>query len=102
MRRSLQDLPAYMVREDSRYPGLPEELKPFAYYVMDAGHSVMAVPLCIWQEAVSNGDPDMYEVPVPTKYILERGYAMKEGHVVADVPYNSMFGLEVEEKYTEY
>lgn len=71
MRRSLEDV-RHMVK-DIKYPGLPEELKEFNYYLSDSGHCIMAIPEALLQEAETDGDIDMYECAIPAKYILERG-----------------------------
>lgn len=101
MRRSHEGLNAVLIKKDD-YSGLPEELREFNYYYGDGdtGHVVMAIPKCLLAEAQSNGDLDMFECPIPCKYVLERGYEMVEGHVVVDVPYGT-FGAEVDDRYFE-
>ena len=60
----------------------------------------MAIPRCLLAEAEKKGDLDMYECPIPCRYILERGYEMYKEHVIIDVPYGT-FGVEVDDRYYE-
>ena len=100
MRKSHIGLNKNYIRKDS-YKGLPTELQEFNYYYADGetGHVIMAIPKCLLAEA-QKGDMDMYECPVPCRYVLEHGYEMLDSHVIVDVPYG-MFGVEVDEKYME-
>lgn len=84
------------------YPDLPEELQPFNYYYMDGetGHVIMAVPECLLAEAQGK-DLDLYEVPVPVLYLLEKGYRVHEDHIICDAPYDPVFGLDVDSKWVE-
>lgn len=100
MRRSLEDV-KHMVK-DKKYPGIPEELKEFNYYLVDAGHSIMAIPEALFEDAVQDGDLDMYECAVPVKYVLEKGYKMYEGHVIVETGYDKMLGVDIDGKYYEY
>lgn len=101
MRRSHQGLNTSLIIKDS-YEALPAELFEFGYYYKDGdtGHVVMAIPRCLLDEAEKNGDLDMFECPIPCKYVLEQGYELYKDHVVVDVPYG-MFGAEVDRKYFE-
>lgn len=99
MRNSLKDLIG--VRKDS-YKNLPQELKEFNYYIPDSGHVVMVIPLILYDEAEKSGCLDDYEVGIPCKYVLEKGYKIFNGHVLCEVPYDSTFGAVVDEKYNEY
>lgn len=99
MRKSLQDI-AHMVK-NKPYPGqLPDELKPYHYYLLDAGHSIMCVLETHLAEAQSNMDD--YEVPVPIKYMMEKGYRFMDGYVVVEAEYSMEIGLIVDDKYYEY
>ncbi len=100
MRKSLQDIP-HMVRKRP-YPGqLPDELKPYHYYLLDCGHSIMCILETHLEEAQKAGMDD-YEVPVPVKYVLEKGYRFAGGYVVVEAEYDSEIGLMVDDKYTEF
>lgn len=100
MRKSLQDI-IHMVRNVPYPKDLPDELKPYNYYVIDGGHSIMCV-LEKHLKEIENIDMDMHEVAVPVKYVLEKGYRFVDGYVVVEAPYDQSFGLEVEEGYYEY
>ena len=98
MRRSHEGLSG--IKKDN-YP-LPEELKEFNYYYPDEnGHVVMAIPESLLNEAIKNGDLDMFECPVPCKYVLEQGYRMFQDHVVVDCNFDD-FEVDIDESYYEY
>lgn len=100
MRKSLQDI-AHRVG-NRPYPGqLPEELRPYHYYLLDAGHSIMCVLETHLKEA-QKSNMDDYELPVPVKYVLEKGYWFVNGYVVVSADYDNEIGLLVDDKYTEY
>lgn len=80
---------------------LPEELKPYHYYISDSGHSIMCVLECHLAEAQKSSMDD-YEIPIPVKYVLEKGYRFVDGYVIVDAKYDLPFGLDVDEKYSEY
>lgn len=98
MRRSHEGLRG--ITKDN-YIGLPRELDEFSYYYNDGetGHVIMAIPRCLLKEAEENGDLDMFECPFPVKYVLENGYDMYKNHVICDGKYDSIFGLEIDEKW---
>lgn len=100
MRRSHEGLSG--ITKDN-YLGLPQELDEFSYYYNDGetGHVIMAVPECLLEEALSDGDLDMYECPFPAKYVIKKGYRMVDGHVVCDGRYDSMFGLDIDSSWYE-
>lgn len=55
----------------------------------------------------ANATPDkywMYEVPIPVRFVLEKGWRPLSGTdaVVVDVPYDKMFGAMVPEGYWEF
>lgn len=99
-RRSLADLPESMYKKDY-YNGLPLDLQKFNYYISDSGHVIMAVPNQLLEEAEKKRNLDMYECPVPVKYVLEKGYKIYKNHVIVDVNYGR-FGIEVPDEYIEY
>ena len=100
MRKSHEGLS--QVRKDN-YIGLPNELKEFNYYYDDGetGHVIMAIPQCLLEEAEKDGDLDMFECPFPVKYVVQNGYRMYNNHVVCEAKYDSIFGLDIEEKWFE-
>lgn len=99
MRKSMQDFDPRLVRKVDDYPGLPEELKEFCYWIADSGYCIMAIP-----EAVDDvpDHPWLSELPIPVKYVLEKGYFMMDGYVIVDAPYDKDWGLMIDDKYTEY
>lgn len=48
------------------------------------------------EEAGVFGD---YAVPLPVRYVLEKGYGVAHGYPVVDVPYDPVFGAQVDEQY---
>lgn len=100
MRRSHEGLIG--ISKDN-YAGLPDELKEFNYYYNDGetGHVIMAIPESLLDEAEEDGDLDMFECPFPVRYILEKGYEIYKDHVVCEAEYDSVFGLDIEEKWFE-
>ena len=66
---------------DNSYPGdLPEELKHFHYYIVREGHCLMIIPRNYLKTALENNELDDYEIQIPVKYVLEKGYEFVEGH----------------------
>lgn len=99
IRRSIEGLSG--VRKDN-YKNLPEELREFNYYFPDCGHSIMAIPECKLNEAIEDGDLDMFECPFPVKYVLQKGYRIYEKHVICEAEYHPAFGLIIDEKWDEF
>lgn len=99
MRRSLQDLNKRMYHKDT-YPDLPAELQPLNYWFADSGRCILSIPRCLLDKAKK--DMDMYEVALPVKYVMEKGYEMIDGHAVVDVKYDKFIGAVVDESYYEY
>lgn len=99
MRRSHEGLNPSYIRKDN-YKGLPVELDEFNYHYADCGHVIMSVPECLLGEAEKNGDLDMFEVPVPCKYVLQNGYRIYKKHVIVNIPYGE-FGVDYDDEYIE-
>ena len=98
-RLSVKDI-KHMIR-DIQYPGvLPDELKPYHVYLTDSGHNILCVPKEYADKV--QGEPWDYEAPVPVKYVIEKGYEIKVGYIVVDVPYDKDLGIVTDEKYDEY
>ena len=91
---------------DNEYPGLPEELKPFHYYFSHEGHVIMIIPRNYLQTALDTGELDDYEIQIPVKFVLEKGYEFVEGHynyIVGNFDYNDeLHCVEVPTEYYEY
>lgn len=99
-RKSQEDI-KHMVSKRTYTKSVPPELQPYMYYISDSGHCIMCVLQFHLKEAKAKG-MDNYEIPVPIKYVLEKGYKIVEGFVVVDARYDSDTGLEINEKYYEY
>jgi hypothetical protein len=100
MRKSLEDI-KHMVKMIP-YPGvLSEKLKPYHYYIADGGHCIMCV-LKLHLEEAKSGSIDDYELPVPVKYVLEKGYEIIDDYVIVEAEYDSTFGLVMDDNYFEY
>lgn len=85
------------------YPYLPEELDEFSFYYDDGetGHVIMAIPECVLDEALEDGNLDIYEIPIPVKYVLSKGYRIVKEHIVCDADYDESFGLDIGEEWYE-
>jgi hypothetical protein len=100
MRKSLEDIKHIVSKRP--YEGvIPKELEPYHYYITDSGHSIMCVLECHLKEAKEN-DMDDYEVPIPVKYVLEKGWKVEGDYIIVDAPYELPYGVMIEEKYYEY
>ena len=91
---------------DNEYPGLPEELKPFHYYFSHEGHVIMIIPRNYLQTALETGEMDDYEIQIPVKFVLEKGYEFVEGHynyIVGNFDYDDeLQAVDVPTEYYEY
>ena len=102
MRESMKDI-AFMVKNVA-YPGaIPEEVAHLHYYVSDSGHCLVCVPKVFEEEAIERGVA-RYEVPLPVKYVLEKGYRFIPGTdaIVVDVKYDDDFWAMVPDGYDEF
>jgi hypothetical protein len=97
-RKSQEDI-KHMVSKRP-YAGLPAELESYHYYISDSGHCIMCVLKCHLKEA--KDDMDSYEIPVPVKYVVEKGYRFLDEYVIVEAKYALPFGLNVDDKYTEF
>lgn len=90
MRKSLQDI-AHMVK-DVPYPKqLPDEISHLHCYISDSGHCILCIPK-VFMPRISSGFSE-YEVPLPVRYVLEKGWEPVEGTdaICVDVPYDNIF-----------
>lgn len=100
MRKSLEHIKHMIINRP--YTGtLPEELVPYHVYFSDSGHSIVCV-LETHLKAALVTNMDYYEVAVPVKYVLEKGYRKVGDYIVTDAEYDKNLGLIVDEKYYEY
>ncbi len=101
-RKSMEDI-RHMIR-DIPYPAkLPAEIAHLHYYVLDAGHSIVCVPRTFLPFITAYNTAD-FEVPIPVKYVLEKGWEKIPGtdSVSVDVPYNDMLGVVLPDGYDEF
>jgi hypothetical protein len=85
-----------------KYKGyLPKDLEKHHVYYVDSGHSIVCV-LESHLDQAQKTDMKMYEVPVPVKYVVKKGYRFVNDHVVVDAPYDEFLGLVIDEKYRDY
>ena len=99
VRNSLKDLdPAYYHKTSKNEYQVPEELRDLCYWFADSGYCILGVPKCFENE----GAMWDYEVPIPAKYVLEKGWKKYGDYIIVDVPYDDETGLVVDEKYDEY
>lgn len=101
MRDSLKDI-AFMLKNIPYPKELPDDISHLHCYVSDGGHSILAVPQPLMDEA--KGRYTLYEVPLPVKYVLEKGWQHIDDTdcIAVDVPYNNTFGAEVPDGYEEF
>ena len=101
-RKSLRGI-SHMLRDIPYKKPLPVPLIHLHVYVADAGHCLMAVPAVFVSDAVREGCEN-YEVPLPVRYVLEKGWKPIAGTdaIAVSVPYDNTFGAEVPEGYEEY
>lgn len=86
------------------YPdSLPKELRShYMYLPQDGGHVITAIPACLLPQAVESGKYDCYTVPVPVKYVLEKGFRVLHDYIIIDAPYDNDLGVQIDERYEEY
>ncbi len=106
MRRSVFDLQVMLL--DDEYPEgqMPEELKPFHFNFAREGHVLMVIPQNYLDEAIAEEDLDAYEIAIPVKFVLEKGYKFVDGdddHIVGFFDYDpEIERVEVPTEYYEY
>ena len=77
---------------------IPNELKPFSCFIPDSGYCIMAIPRCLLH-GVDEKDPCQYTVPIPERYVIEKGYSIQFGLPVVEAEYDDTLGLVVDERY---
>ena len=102
LRKSLLDT-AHMVKDVPYKKPLPIALIPLHAYVIDTGHCIMSVPEVFLEQAIQKGC-ELYEVPLPVRYVLEKGWKAIDGTdaICVDVPYDKNFGAMVPDGYEEF
>lgn len=88
-----------VINRDALYHSdLPNELSPWYLYPYDSGHSILCVLKADWD---LHTDKTQLQVPVPVKTVL-RGYEIRDGFVVVDVPYDETLGLRAPPEDDEF
>lgn len=105
VRKSVFDIQAITL--DNEYPGdMPEELKPFHYYFAREGHVIMIIPRNYLDTALEQDSLDDYEIQIPVKYVLEKGYEFVPDHfnyIVGNFDYDDeLQKVDVPVEYYEY
>ena len=105
VRKSVFDM--QVITLDTPYlGGLPPELEKFHYYFSHEGHVLMVIPRNYLKIALESGDLDDYEIQIPVKYVLEKGYEFVEGHldyIVGNFDYDDELQKgDVPAEYYEY
>ncbi len=113
VRRSLRGIQGLIDFEKSYHKQLPKELERNYVYLKDCGHNI----ICVLESSIANknvGAQNLwkYEIPVPVKYVLEKGYreglfCLKdnpedEGIIFIEAPYSDECGLLVDSSYDEF
>lgn len=84
---------------DKVYPKpLVEDLKPWYVYIEDSGHCLLAV---LEQFSHSDREISTHMMAVPVLSVL-RGYEIRDGYIIVDLPYHATRGLLVPSEDEEY
>lgn len=106
LRRSVYDLQVITLDNDYPEGQMPDELKPFHAYFAREGHVLMIIPQNYLDIAIEEEDLDAYEIAIPVKFVLEKGYKFVEGHpnyIVGNFDYiEEIQKVEVPTEYYEY
>lgn len=85
---------------------LPAELAPWHCYIVDSGHCLACVPLCLWPQDALLAGPEVVLggllIPVPVQAVIAAGYQITEGFIVVDLPYDPDLGLEAPDGREEW
>ena len=101
MRKSMREFSKESVSRPPYPAALPEKLEPLHYYIAGSGHVIMSV---VKKNIIGaqTDEYDDYEIGLPVKYVLEKGYEMKDGYCIVDVEHSLDFGAIVGEEYDEF
>lgn len=73
---------------------LPDDLAKWYCYTIDGGHSILSIVKIHYADEMVFTD---YLIPCPVKAVLEKGYEIKNGFVIVDLPYSREIGLDIED-----
>lgn len=101
IRKSLVDILPMVSKRPCISLDIPTELEPLHFYISDSGHCIMAIPEQFLKDAQTGSMSD-YEIPIPARYVIEKGYEIIDGFAVVDVPYDDNLGVIIDESYTDW
>ena len=73
-----------LVDLDAHYAALPAELDPYIYGFLDIGPCVMAILERDFEEAVQDGDLELWELPIPCALFVRLPWRRYGDCIVAD------------------
>lgn len=85
----------------SYHSALPKELVYYYVWLSDCGHSIMCV-LSQHIDEARKGDISDYMLPVPVKYVLEKGYTVHPDCIEVTAQYILPMGLYIDGDYEEW
>ncbi len=80
---------------------LPSELQRWYCYPRDGGHCILCILKTHFHPEQADWDEKDWPVPVPVRTVL-RGYSIRDGFVIVDVPYDSFLGVRPPEEDREW
>ena len=79
----------FLVPGKQYHAPLPDPLREWYAYCSDGGHCVVC---CLRSDYQDSGDLTDFLLPVPVKAVL-RGYEVRRGYIIVDLPYSPKLGL---------
>ncbi|MCL2766244.1 MAG: hypothetical protein FWD21_00995 [Peptococcaceae bacterium] len=100
LRKSLIEFAALVSKKPCAELEIPQELEDYHYYIDDRGHCIMCIPQIILGKAQQENNLDGFEIPVPAKYVLEKGHYFVDDYVIVDIPFDNFAGHNLGKGYT--
>ncbi|WP_031539338.1 hypothetical protein [Bacillus sp. MB2021] len=85
----------------SYHSQLPKELDYYYVWLPDCGHSIMCV-LSQHIDDARKGEITDYMLPIPVKYVLEKGYIVHPDCIEVKAQYVLPMGLYIDGDYEEW
>jgi hypothetical protein len=102
MKKMKRERGFYMIRRLLSYHSeLPNELINFYVWLPDCGHSILCV-LSQHIDEARKGDISDYMLPVPVKYVLEKGCIVHPDCIEVKAQYILPIGLFIDGNYEEW
>lgn len=73
---------------------LPDDLAKWYCYTIDGAHSILSILKIHYTDEMVFTD---FLIPCPVKAVLKKGYEIKNGFVIVDLPYSREIGLGIED-----